>query len=159
MTRRHKPWCRPVLRPLPVLPGAGLLDYGEGPVYRIRARRWFNGRVGLPDYCEGLVYQKGPVYRIVAKGRFTGRAGLPLHGPDWHGGLVYQGARLTAWAGLQEKGRFRAGLSINHPGGPKGWRSQGVQMGPPGVPRGPPMGPARAPKGLPEGPQNRASVS
>ena len=45
------------------LTGAGLLDYGEGPVYRIRARRWFNGRASLPDYSEGPVYQKG---------RFTG---------------------------------------------------------------------------------------
>ena len=31
------------------------------------------------------------------------------------GGRFTKGAGLTAWAGLQEKGRFRAGLSINHP--------------------------------------------
>ena len=33
------------------------------------------------------------------------------------GGRFTKGAGLTAWAGLQEKGRFRAGLSINHPAG------------------------------------------
>ena len=83
-----------------------------GPVYWIMAKGRFTG------LGQGAGLTEGPVYRIIAKGRFTRRAGLPDYpcmARIGTGGRFTKGAGLTAWAGLQEKGRFRAGLSINHP--------------------------------------------